>query len=90
MASSAKVFKTGGSQAVRIPKEYRLETETVLVDRLGESLLIRPATPARKRARGTASSTQRPRQPGFLKGLKVPRNFDAPLPARLLRDFGQP
>lgn len=36
------VFKNGGSQAVRIPKKYRFDTDEVLVRRCGEGLLLKP------------------------------------------------
>ena len=38
---TAKVFKSGNSQAVRIPKEFRLEGEEVEIRRKGESLILR-------------------------------------------------
>ena len=33
MATTTKVFKSGGSQAVRIPRAFRLDTDTVTLDR---------------------------------------------------------
>lgn len=39
----AKVFWTGRSQAIRLPKEFRFETETVLVRREGEAVILEPA-----------------------------------------------
>ncbi len=39
----AKVFWTGRSQAVRLPKEYRFRTDTVLVHREGEAVVLEPA-----------------------------------------------
>ncbi len=39
----ATVFKNGPStQAVRIPKEYRLLTKEVWIEKVGDSLIIRP------------------------------------------------
>jgi antitoxin VapB len=38
----AKVFKSGNSQAVRIPKEFHLEGEEVEIRRQGGSLILRP------------------------------------------------
>jgi antitoxin VapB len=38
----AKVFKSGNSQAVRIPKQFHLEGEEVEILRQGGSLLLRP------------------------------------------------
>lgn len=39
----ATVFKNGPStQAIRIPKEYRLTTKEVWVEKVGDVLIIRP------------------------------------------------
>lgn len=40
----AKVFKNGGSQAIRIPKEFRFQSEEVEIIRAGDGLLIRPCS----------------------------------------------
>ena len=39
---TTKVFKSGNSQAVRIPKEFHLEGEEVEIRRKGKSLIHRP------------------------------------------------
>jgi len=39
----AKVFWTGRSQAVRLPKEFRFDGDTVLVRREGASVILEPA-----------------------------------------------
>ena len=39
---TAKVFRSGNSQAVRIPKEFHLEGEEVEIRRQGGSLVLRP------------------------------------------------
>lgn len=38
----AKVFKSGNSQAVRIPKEFHLDDDEVEIRRRGHSLVLRP------------------------------------------------
>jgi len=38
----AKVFKTGRSQAVRIPKRFRFATDEVLIEREGERVILTP------------------------------------------------
>ena len=38
----ARVFKTGRSQAVRLPKEFRFDGDTVLVRREGSSVILEP------------------------------------------------
>ena len=41
-AKVAKVFKNGRSQAVRIPKEFRLDVDEVLIERKGKKLILTP------------------------------------------------
>ncbi|HEY1378102.1 MAG TPA: hypothetical protein VGF55_14975 [Gemmataceae bacterium] len=36
----AKVFRTGRSQAIRLPKEFRVEAEAVRLKRTGEGFLV--------------------------------------------------
>jgi antitoxin VapB len=40
--ATAKVFKTGRSQAVRIPKEYRFTCAEVFIERDGERVILTP------------------------------------------------
>ncbi len=40
--STAKVFTTGRSQAVRLPKEFRFDTKEVTVERQGDAIILRP------------------------------------------------
>ncbi|HET6922324.1 MAG TPA: AbrB/MazE/SpoVT family DNA-binding domain-containing protein [Anaeromyxobacteraceae bacterium] len=42
-ARKAKVFWTGRSQAVRLPKEFRFATDTVIVHREGKAIVLEPA-----------------------------------------------
>lgn len=39
---TAKLFKNGRSQAVRLPKEYRFEGDEVMVSRLGAAVVLLP------------------------------------------------
>jgi antitoxin VapB len=39
---TARVFRTGRSQAVRLPKEFRFESDTVLIHREGSSVILEP------------------------------------------------
>ena len=39
-ATTARVFKSGNSQAVRLPKAFRLSAKTVQVEKTGGGLLI--------------------------------------------------
>jgi len=39
---TTKPFMSGRSQAIRIPKEYQLEDTEVVINRVGDSLVITP------------------------------------------------
>lgn len=39
----ARVFTTGRSQAVRLPKEFRFDSETVFIRREGTAVILEPA-----------------------------------------------
>jgi antitoxin VapB len=45
MSVIAKLFINGGSQAVRLPKEFRFEGDEVRVRRLGQGVVLEPVTP---------------------------------------------
>lgn len=38
----AKIFETGRSQAVRLPKKFRFDTSEVLVQRIGDVVMLTP------------------------------------------------
>ncbi len=40
--TTARVFKHGNSQAVRLPKEFRVEGDEVEVSRVGRVIVLRP------------------------------------------------
>ena len=44
MTQVAKVFKNGRSQAIRIPKEFRVDTEEVYIEKVGNTLILKPKT----------------------------------------------
>lgn len=39
---TTKPFMSGRSQAIRIPKEYRLEDTELIINQIGDSLIITP------------------------------------------------
>lgn len=39
---TARLFKSGRSQAVRLPKEYRFDGEEVYVKKVGEAVVLLP------------------------------------------------
>jgi len=42
VAHLAKVFKSGNSQAVRLPKEFRFNVDEVEISREGDAIILRP------------------------------------------------
>ena len=38
----AKVFKSGRSQAVRLPKEFRFRTKEVVINKIGDMVVLFP------------------------------------------------
>jgi antitoxin VapB len=68
MAERAKLFLSGGSQAVRLPKAYRFENQVeVRISREGERVILEPARRRWSRAfidlSGTAPDFPYPDQP---------------------------
>jgi antitoxin VapB len=41
-AAIAKVFTSGNSQAIRLPREFRLDTTEVFIERSGDRLILTP------------------------------------------------
>ncbi|HXU45088.1 MAG TPA: type II toxin-antitoxin system VapB family antitoxin [Thermoanaerobaculia bacterium] len=73
----AKLFQTGGSQAVRLPKEFRFEgQEEVRISRQGHRVILEPV--------------KRTWSPEFLKMIATPSDFpypEEPLPVEPGPDF---
>lgn len=44
--ATAKVFKSGNSQAVRLPRDMRLDASEVQIIRHGDTLILRPLNPS--------------------------------------------
>lgn len=42
MTQLAKVFLNGRSQAIRIPKDFRVDSNEVYIEKVGDSLIITP------------------------------------------------
>ena len=39
---TAKVFKSGNSQAIRIPKEYQMDMDELFINKIGNTIVIFP------------------------------------------------
>jgi antitoxin VapB len=44
MTQRAKVFQSGNSQAVRLPREFRFDVEELEITREGDAVILRPVT----------------------------------------------
>lgn len=42
MTQRAKVFQSGNSQAVRLPKEFRFDVDELEITREGDAVILRP------------------------------------------------
>ncbi len=42
MQHTAKVFQNGRSQAIRLPKEYRVDVNEVFIEKIGDSIILIP------------------------------------------------
>ncbi len=42
ITDTAKIFTTGRSQAVRLPKAYRFDTAEVFIQKVGNTVVLRP------------------------------------------------
>jgi antitoxin VapB len=51
---TAKVFKSGNSQAIRLPAAWRLSTATVQIEKTGRGLLVLDPKAEAKRAKALA------------------------------------
>ena len=40
--ATAKIFTSGNSQAIRLPKEFRLDANEVFIQRSSDSLILTP------------------------------------------------
>ena len=51
----AKVFRTGRSQAIRLPKEFRVDADTVHLKRMDEGFLVITKEPGISSSRASSS-----------------------------------
>jgi antitoxin VapB len=66
-AAKAKVFWSGNSQAIRLPKEFRVEGDEVFVEKDADRLIVTPVRRQWSRrfldTFGAAADLERPPQP---------------------------
>ena len=59
MSRIANVFLSGNSQAVRLPKEFRVDTDEVEVSREGDAIILRPHVSRQERWASVRSAIDR-------------------------------
>jgi len=70
--ATAKVFKSGNSQAVRLPKAFRVKSKEVEISRRGDEIVLRERTGTMARAfAGLTLVTNNEREFRRVRGLKV-------------------
>ncbi|MCY4306072.1 MAG: type II toxin-antitoxin system VapB family antitoxin [Aestuariivita sp.] len=77
MTQVAKVFKSGNSQAVRLPKEFRFSVEEVEVSREGNAIILRPHSESKHGWSSLRSALKRGVSEDFLiEGREQPEGQD--------------
>lgn len=75
--ATAKLFKLGNSQAVRIPAKYRMNTQEVEIFQRGEELVLRP----KRRTAGEAFAAIRARGTDWSDMKRPPQGEMPPAPS---------
>lgn len=69
---TAKLFRNGESQAVRLPKEFRFEGKEVLIRRVGSAVILLPKTKSWDTLIGSLAKFP----PDFMADREQPREED--------------
>jgi antitoxin VapB len=79
MPQYAKVFQSGNSQAVRLPKEFRFDVDQVEVTREGDAVVLRPRVGPRRPWSSLRAALDRGFSDDFMaKGRQQPKDQDRP------------
>ncbi len=79
MPQYARVFQSGNSQAVRLPKEFRFDVDQVEVTREGDALILRPRVDRRSRWASLRAALKRGVSDDFMaEGRQQPKDQDRP------------
>lgn len=68
MPHYARVFQSGNSQAVRLPKEFRFDVDQVEITREGEAVILRPRTDQHSRWSSLRAALERGLSEDFMAG----------------------
>ena len=81
MPRYARVFQSGNSQAVRLPKEFRLDVDEVEISREGDSIILRPHVQQEERWASLRAAVNRGFSSDFLEnGREQPEEQERPEP----------
>jgi antitoxin VapB len=73
--TKAKVFWSGNSQAVRLPRDFRIDGDEVLIEKDDDRLIVKPLRRQWSRrfldSFGAATDFKRPRQPRLQRRTRV-------------------
>ena len=79
MPQFAKVFRSGNSQAVRLPKDFRFNVEEVEVSREGDAVILRPRSGSSTRWASLRAAVDRGFSADFMaEGRQQPDNQSRP------------
>ncbi len=66
MSETAKIFRSGNSQAVRLPKAFRFTVDEVEISREGDAVVLRPKNNSGDRWKNVRSAIRRGLSADFL------------------------
>jgi antitoxin VapB len=79
MPHISRVFQSGNSQAVRLPKEFRFSVDRVEITREGDALILRPHTKPNEKWTSLKAALARGVSNDFLSdGREQPMSQDRP------------
>jgi antitoxin VapB len=79
MPQYARVFQSGNSQAIRLPKEFRVDVDEVEISREGDAIILRPRHASEQPWSALISAMDRGLTDDFLPaGREQPEPHDRP------------
>jgi antitoxin VapB len=70
---TAKLFKHGGSQAVRLPKAFRFKGTEVIIEKRGDTVVLRPKVKSQFKTLGDIARYLAKKYPGASDFPDIPR-----------------
>jgi len=71
--TTAKLFKHGGSQAVRLPKAFRFKGTEVIIEKQGDTVILKPKRRPRFKSLGDVARYLAKKYPGAPDFPDIPR-----------------